>query len=229
MSATTYDAVRAPGAFRTGAGTSPASRAAAAVIAAVVAIVLLTGIAAVATVRAAGTLSLRARGSVSAGRARVWRLSGPHAALVAHARSGARGFFLGPARRARLTLHAGPPPAGAEILSAARPVAIEPAAGAPPEAGTAPAAGVDLGEFDATCYALEGRTASGRAASSAGVAVDPAIIPLGTRLYVQGVGERVADDTGGSIVGRRIDVWEPSAAACTRFGTRMLDVRRLAS
>jgi 3D (Asp-Asp-Asp) domain-containing protein len=38
------------------------------------------------------------------------------------------------------------------------------------------------------------------------------------------VGTRVAADTGGAIKGRRLDIWEPSAAACIRFGRRQLRV-----
>jgi 3D (Asp-Asp-Asp) domain-containing protein len=34
----------------------------------------------------------------------------------------------------------------------------------------------------------------------------------------------VAADTGGAIKGRRLDIWEPSAATCTRFGRRQLRV-----
>jgi 3D (Asp-Asp-Asp) domain-containing protein len=47
---------------------------------------------------------------------------------------------------------------------------------------------------------------------------------LGTRLVIDKVGPRVAADTGGAIKGRRLDIWEPSVAACTQFGRRQLRV-----
>src|SRR5579875_3928296 len=57
------------------------------------------------------------------------------------------------------------------------------------------------------------------------VAVDPRIIPLGTRLYVSGYGPALAADTGSGIVGERIDLYFPEpAAAISRFGQRMVKV-----
>ncbi|HET6794928.1 MAG TPA: 3D domain-containing protein [Acidimicrobiales bacterium] len=88
--------------------------------------------------------------------------------------------------------------------------------------------GADLGTFLVTCYALHGHTATGAPASSEGVAVDPRVIPLGTHLWVAGLGTRVADDTGGAIRGHHIDVWEPTTAQCDAFGRRWMDVRRAA-
>ena len=38
------------------------------------------------------------------------------------------------------------------------------------------------------------------------------------------VGTGVAADTGGDIKGRRLDIWEPSVAACRQFGRRQLRV-----
>lgn len=71
---------------------------------------------------------------------------------------------------------------------------------------------VNLGTFRATCYELTGRTASGLPAGPGRIAVDPRVIPLGTRLFVEGYGPAVAADTGGAIKGRRIDVWRSSCA-----------------
>jgi 3D (Asp-Asp-Asp) domain-containing protein len=89
---------------------------------------------------------------------------------------------------------------------------------------TAGARGALLGSFQVSCHTGKGITASGRPASREIVSVDPRVVPLGTRLLIEGVGTRVAADTGGSIRGRRLDIWEPSAAACTQFGRRQLRV-----
>jgi 3D (Asp-Asp-Asp) domain-containing protein len=89
---------------------------------------------------------------------------------------------------------------------------------------TAGARGALLGSFEVTCHTGKGVTASGRPSSREIVSVDPQVVPLGTRLVIEGVGPRVAADTGGSIRGRRLDIWEPSLAVCIRFGRRQLRV-----
>jgi 3D (Asp-Asp-Asp) domain-containing protein len=89
---------------------------------------------------------------------------------------------------------------------------------------TASARGVLLGVFEVSCHTGKGVTASGRASSRETVSVDPRVVPLGTRLVIDTVGMRVAADTGGAIRGRRLDIWEPSVAACTQFGRRQLRV-----
>lgn len=56
------------------------------------------------------------------------------------------------------------------------------------------------------------------------IAVDPSVIPLGTRLYVEGYGEAVAVDTGGAIKGNIIDVHFPTIAQCIQWGRRSVQV-----
>ncbi len=57
------------------------------------------------------------------------------------------------------------------------------------------------------------------------VAVDPSVIPLGTRLYVDGYGPALAADTGSAIVGNRIDLYyDLSAQQTAAFGIQALDV-----
>jgi 3D (Asp-Asp-Asp) domain-containing protein len=89
---------------------------------------------------------------------------------------------------------------------------------------TTGARGTLLGIFEVSCHTGEGVTASGRVSSREIVSVDPRVVPLGTRLVIDKVGTRVAADTGGAIRGRRLDIWEPTVAACTRFGRRQLRV-----
>lgn len=76
--------------------------------------------------------------------------------------------------------------------------------------------------MEATAYTGSGTTASGLAAGTGRIAVDPSVIPLGTKVYVQGYGEAVAADTGGAIVGNRIDLWFSTEAMCQTFGRRTL-------
>lgn len=69
----------------------------------------------------------------------------------------------------------------------------------------------------ATAYILRGTTATGIPAGPGVVAVDPSVIPLGTRMTIPGYGEAVAADTGGAIKGLRIDVWVPTLAEAAQW------------
>jgi 3D (Asp-Asp-Asp) domain-containing protein len=69
----------------------------------------------------------------------------------------------------------------------------------------------------ATGYCLKGTTSTGLPVGPGIVAVDPTVIPLGTRMTVPGYGEGVAADTGGAIRGARIDVWIASCAEARAF------------
>ena len=81
-----------------------------------------------------------------------------------------------------------------------------------------------LGTFVATCYSDNGTTASGAQTGPQTVAVDPSVIPLGTHLWIDGVGERIAQDTGGDIRGNRIDLWNGSYDYCVQYGRQDVQV-----
>lgn len=78
-----------------------------------------------------------------------------------------------------------------------------------------------------------GITASGMKAGPGVVAVDPKVIPLGTKLYIESMdstkdyGYAVAGDTGGAIKGNRIDLFFFSSSDVRRFGRRNVRVKVL--
>jgi 3D (Asp-Asp-Asp) domain-containing protein len=76
----------------------------------------------------------------------------------------------------------------------------------------------------ATGYSLTGTTATGVAVGYGIVAVDPSVIPLGTRMTVPGYGEGVAADTGGAVRGVRIDLWFPTRTEALAWGTRTVTI-----
>ncbi|MBM7687841.1 3D domain-containing protein [Enterococcus ureilyticus] len=56
------------------------------------------------------------------------------------------------------------------------------------------------------------------------IAVDPSVIPLGTKLYVEGYGEAIASDTGGAIKGNIIDLHFSDVSQCIDWGRRQVEV-----
>lgn len=69
-----------------------------------------------------------------------------------------------------------------------------------------------------------GITATGIIARRGVVAVDPDVIPLGTKVYIPGYGTAVAADTGGAIRGNKIDLCMESYGEAINFGRRSVDV-----
>jgi 3D (Asp-Asp-Asp) domain-containing protein len=70
----------------------------------------------------------------------------------------------------------------------------------------------------------DGVSALGIPAGYGLAAVDPDVIPLGTRLYVEGYGYAIAADVGGGINGRHIDLCFDSHRDALEFGRRWVDV-----
>jgi peptidoglycan DL-endopeptidase CwlO len=75
-----------------------------------------------------------------------------------------------------------------------------------------------------TGYCLKGSTATGVPTSQGVIAVDPSVIPLGTRMYVPGYGEGVAADTGSAVKGPTIDVWFESCADAIAWGRKTVTI-----
>ena len=88
---------------------------------------------------------------------------------------------------------------------------------------SAPPAGGSSFSMTATAYCLGGRTATGMPVGRGVIAVDPGVIPLGSRVHVSGYGDAIAADTGGAIGGNRIDVWLPCGEAYA-WGVRSVTV-----
>ena len=75
--------------------------------------------------------------------------------------------------------------------------------------------------YDAGC---NGITATGTTAKKGVIAVDPSVIPLGTKVYIPGYGVAVAEDTGGAIKGNRVDVCYLSKNEAFSWGVRNVPV-----
>ena len=82
--------------------------------------------------------------------------------------------------------------------------------------------------YTASCEGCSGITATGinikANPNEKVIAVDPSVIPLGSKVYVEGYGEATAADTGGAIKGNRIDVFIPSEQDAINFGVKQLKV-----
>src|SRR5699024_7365116 len=88
--------------------------------------------------------------------------------------------------------------------------------------------------MDATAYGPD--CAGGTGVSATGmdlsdgpkvIAVDPSVIPLGSKVWVEGYGEAIAGDTGGDIQGNRIDVLYPTESEASKWGRKSVEVKVL--
>ncbi|MGG1572728.1 ubiquitin-like domain-containing protein [Fictibacillus sp. NRS-1165] len=83
--------------------------------------------------------------------------------------------------------------------------------------------------YTANCAGCSGKTRTGlnlHANPNAKViAVDPSVIPLGSKVYVEGYGYAIASDTGGAINGNRIDVFFSSQSQATKWGRKTVRIK----
>jgi peptidoglycan DL-endopeptidase CwlO len=100
----------------------------------------------------------------------------------------------------------------------------EASAPAPAPAPAKPKSGGSPLTVDVVAYCGGVGTASGLPLGWGTVAVDPNVIPLGTKLYVPGYGPGVAADTGSAIIGKIIDIWFPTCAQARAWGRKTLTI-----
>ncbi len=79
--------------------------------------------------------------------------------------------------------------------------------------------------MESTAYSGHGKTATGRTpvynpGGLSTIAVDPRVIPLGSKVWVKGYGYAIAADTGGAIKGNIIDVYFNSSSQCRTWGRK---------
>lgn len=82
--------------------------------------------------------------------------------------------------------------------------------------------------YTADCEGCSGITATGinlkENPDQKVISVDPNVIPLGTKVHVEGYGNAVAGDTGGAIKGNKIDIFMPSQEDAINFGRKTVKV-----
>ncbi|MCW1929490.1 G5 and 3D domain-containing protein [Bhargavaea beijingensis] len=85
--------------------------------------------------------------------------------------------------------------------------------------------------YTASCNGCSGITATGinlKANPGAKViAVDPSVIPLGSKVWVEGYGTAIAGDTGGAIKGNKIDIFVPTKDQAYSFGRKKVKIKIL--
>ncbi len=83
---------------------------------------------------------------------------------------------------------------------------------------------------EATAYTYTGNnTATGVEPREGLIAVDPKVIAMGSKLYVEGYGYAIAADTGGHISGNRIDVFFSTLRQCLDWGRKSVRIHVLES
>ncbi|MFZ3373035.1 MAG: 3D domain-containing protein [Desulfitobacteriaceae bacterium] len=80
-------------------------------------------------------------------------------------------------------------------------------------------------QVEATAYTHTGElTATGVPPRVGLIAVDPRVIPLGSRVYIEGYGYAIAADTGGDIKGNKVDIFLESERECVNWGRKPVEL-----
>lgn len=83
--------------------------------------------------------------------------------------------------------------------------------------------------YTAGCKGCSGITATGinlkKNPKAKVISVDPKVIPLGTKVYVEGYGEAIAGDTGGAVKGNKIDLHMPTKKNALNWGVKTVKIK----
>ena len=75
------------------------------------------------------------------------------------------------------------------------------------------------------CGKSNGITASGvKAVEGVTIAADTKVLPFGTKVYIEGIGERIVQDRGGAIKGNRIDIYFNTHEKALQYGRQTKEV-----
>lgn len=82
-----------------------------------------------------------------------------------------------------------------------------------------------LGNFTLVAYYQGNKTSTGtKPKANHTIAVDPKVIPYGSKVYIEGYGTYIAEDCGGGIKGNMIDIYMNTYNECIQFGRRQAKV-----
>lgn len=83
--------------------------------------------------------------------------------------------------------------------------------------------------YTVSCKGCSGITSTGinlkKHPESKVISVDPKVIPLGSKVYVEGYGYAIAADKGSSVKGNKIDVFFPTLKQCYQWGNKKVKIK----
>ncbi|MEK4244091.1 LysM peptidoglycan-binding domain-containing protein [Psychrobacillus sp. FSL K6-2684] len=123
-------------------------------------------------------------------------------------------------------------PAASTSTSSSKPVASTSTSSSKPVASTSEKEiTVTSTAYTASCKGCSGITSTGidlnANPNQKVISVDPSVIPLGSKVWVEGYGEAIAGDTGGAIKGNTIDIYMPSYEDAINWGRKTVTVKIL--